>query len=358
MKLETVVRKLKIKTIIKVLFIPIVIIFTACSSNDSDENEKGLNVIVDTLSYMDYLFDSYDIQLKVPDSVLLGQYAASIMTDKELNLYLWNMEEIYKFDKNGNYVTRFNKIGPGPSEVKMIFRFCFDEKLNLYIYDPMKFKIMIYDEDFNYINSIKNKSVRVFDCLAARNGKLYCYISESKRQNSILIVYDTEKLKQISKTEMDYNLELRSMWAEGSMNLFNNKVYLNNSLDNKIIAVDLESKEKETIRLDQSKFVTISKDHKNPMRNRSTYSRNNYFYKLSNMFLMVQDHPYKIDSKVNTHRAFALFNLKGDLLKDELFFKEEKIRDFYRWGESKFIGSIQEERDERNIPRLRVLTFK
>jgi len=54
---------------------------------------------------------------------------------------------IFKFDRNGNYVSRFGKSGQGPGEIEMSLSLSINEKDEIFILDDIRRRLLIYDKN-------------------------------------------------------------------------------------------------------------------------------------------------------------------------------------------------------------------
>ncbi len=297
-------------------------------------NQVRQRIKIDTLRYQ-------------PSSLIKAIHYVALQTSKECLIgsinkmliykdYIYILDtfisrSLFKFDMNGKYITKFNQIGEGPLEVKVILDFSIDTINNQIITYDRSFsgKILILNTD---LKPIKYKKTSItLDCISPiANGK---YIGSASCGT-----YNSDRLKNYAYYVLDSNLKVISMQSKhffpklslGLTRYINvdEKMALNftTMFNNKVYEVMPKGTLKLKYVVDFNKFLTPSEY----MINDSVvakYRKNNpetsgyYFAEydensdVASIRYMLADHIYEIFIQKKTGRVRHGFSLQDDYSK-------------------------------------------
>jgi|GEM_PF-4324230 len=300
------------------IFIIITLTFVSCSQSSLEDTLNGkLFSVIDTLSRLDYLFSVKEIQ--VSDKGILKSDFSNICTrDRFGNFYFKGYDQaIYKLDKNGTVVKRFEASGHGPGEYISIDGIITDKDGNIYVSNSEGRNIIKYDSCFNYILSIKLKSLNPpnsFDINSDNN--LICY--HSSEPDAAIFIYNTKTGEYIDKYGSGDALEFKfnSPNCARSLNVDGQKYYYIHAHEYKIYEVD-ESGDLTTITPSStSGFKVINSNSPNPFIARK-YSFIIHAMLMKGLFFINIKSP---DMENKPGMNFDLVTKEGDVLKKRMQF--------------------------------------
>ena len=158
------------------------------------------------------------VDLSKADIKLLADFRATgdeiVVLDQEDN-------NIKVFDREGNLLKSVGKLGSGNMEFKIPTAFFFDQADKLYyILDNGNRRIVVIDEDFNFVKNIEVKTFKdkwnsdIFDSIVLYKDKIY--LSEA---------YGSEKTMAIISIDMDGNEKLYDQKFGGFLKVVDDKLY-------------------------------------------------------------------------------------------------------------------------------------
>lgn len=248
------------------IFIIATLTFVSCSQSSIEDSLNGkLFSVIDTLSRLDYLFSVKEIQ--VSDKGMLKSDFSNICTrDKFGNFYFKGYDQaVYKVNKNGGVVRRFEASGHGPGEYISIDGIKTDRYGNVYLNNSQGRNIIKYDSSFTFLLNIKLKSLNPpnsFDIDS--DGNLICY--HSSEPDAAIFVYNSRTGEFTGKYGSGDQLEhkFNSPNCARSLNIDGHRYYYIHAHEYKIYEVD-ESGDLTTITPSStSGFKVINSDSPNP----------------------------------------------------------------------------------------------
>lgn len=251
---------------INYIFIILTLFFISCSQSGLENSLSGkLFNVIDTLSRLDYLFAVKEIH--VTDTGMLKSDFSNICTrDRFGNFYFKGYDQaIYKVNRNGVVVKRFEATGHGPGEYVYVEGIRTDRHGNIYLNNSEARNVIKYDSSFNYILTIKLKSLNPpnsFDIDAEDN--LICY--HSSEPDAAIFIYNTLTGEFKGKFGSGDELEHRfnSPNCARSLNIEGHRYYYIHAHEYKIYEVD-ESGDLTTITpTSTSGFKVINSESPNP----------------------------------------------------------------------------------------------
>ena len=149
------------KNFILVVLLTLIFGCSENSENYSIEEKNGVklhkNSIISSLSKqeLDKLYEIKGRDSQRSDSTSYFYNPLSADTDKEGNIFIADVHRVsvLKFDKQGNFIKSFGKLGNGPGEIGGIGGMAVSSE-KVYIVDYMKYAIVTFDIDGNYIEDI------------------------------------------------------------------------------------------------------------------------------------------------------------------------------------------------------------
>lgn len=240
--------------------------FISCSQSALESSINGkLFSVLDTLSRLDYLFSVKEIQVTDP-GILKSDFSNICTRDRFGNFYFKGYDQaIYKLNKDGVVLSRFEASGHGPGEYVSIDGIQTDYDGNVYLNNSQGRNILKYDSTFNFLVSIKLKSLNPpnsFDIDS--EGNLICY--HSSEPDAAIFIYDSNTGEFTGKYGTGDLLEhkFNSPNCARSLNVDGSKYYYIHAHEYKIYEVD-ESGDLNTITPSStSDFQVINSDSPNP----------------------------------------------------------------------------------------------
>lgn len=287
------------------------------------ELKNPINAVIDTLSYMNSLFDIERIYLNVDSAKIKMGNINRFTCDHYENVYLVdNNNEIFIFNREGDFVKKISRIGRGPGEYLGIDGLIFDKHNNIYLDDFRQLCITKYDSDFKYLGKYnKEKMIPAVD-MEISKGKLYLF-TPFATDNSISI-YDLDSFEKINdlgridQLQKEYKTRLHS----GSLIIHNENIYY--SLPNYYqIFNNKDGEEKKLLSESASHFKKVDKVIKNPFKDLNKFSAVFRVFKEDNYFFLVNS-PARgtFNRKSNERMPTDIININGDIIREAVFFKD------------------------------------
>lgn len=174
---------------IALLFFSLII---SCNSREEKKVERIKDKLKDISSFNELLEHYEIITLKQPDSLIIGGLTSVSMIDNSHYIFIvTNEHEVFKFDKDGNFIRKFSKIGKSESEYTSIGSIEVSENKSILINDVFSRKIIEYDSLFNYKKTIYKKYGYYGAVLYLSGKDLYIYTPVSSSSPILLYDYNT-----------------------------------------------------------------------------------------------------------------------------------------------------------------------
>ncbi|MEA2005849.1 MAG: 6-bladed beta-propeller, partial [Acidobacteriota bacterium] len=223
---------------IKVLFLLIVTFFLySCNKNEYKVKSKyidfkSISIIKSkTKNILDIGKIKKAVKLETKDNALIGN-VDSLIYDKNEDFYIadyYSSKKVFRFDKKGNFVRSYGKIGQGPGEYNSILSFALDSESNVFLLG--NYKLIKFDKNGKLLKEIRIKyhsgDIIIVNDLIYISILRYRYVPKNKK--AILII-DTNLKKVGEMLTYDTRLEKylftpRKMFAKNQDNLYFIDVY-------------------------------------------------------------------------------------------------------------------------------------
>lgn len=194
---------------------------------------------------------------------------------------------IFKFSNDGHLISTLNKPGEGPEEYQYLHRFIFDQKnQRIEVYDKVGQKVIIYDIDFNYIDSFR---IGLFfeNLLKIGDNKYLVYLAQENVYNSEslqdnLVVWNDGVIEYsaIPRNETDRRFQYRGI----SLLPNKNDIYVTQSFNDTIYNYSISDgliKDKILVKFDNP----IIGKYKTPDEIYEEYAQSSYSSNLDYMFI-------------------------------------------------------------------------
>jgi hypothetical protein len=230
---------------ISLLFIPVVLLFAACSQDKKSDCitlnlEKAIRSTKSNLILNDISSGYRVIPLETSDSCLLSYPFIKYVTDSDI--WIKDSQAIYRFDKiNGRLLFKLDRKGQGTEEYLSTLDYVIDYSTQtILIYDINKKRIITYNFEGKYLNSFKNDFISSFE-LTGENRFLVSYTPYSEEPFHIGI-YDRSwnVINQLMpKTEV-FN-QKKGLFHYDGLYKFNDRHYLKKTFGDTVYQVDTQS---------------------------------------------------------------------------------------------------------------------
>jgi hypothetical protein len=161
----------------------------SCGSREERKVVKIKDLLKNIASFNELLEQNDIVTLNQPDSLIIGDLTSVSMMDNSQNVYIVTIEqEVFKFDKNGNFIRKFSKIGKSEIEYTSIGSIEVSENKSILINDVFSRKIIEYDSLFNYKRTFYKKYGYYGAMLFLSSNDLYIYTPVSS--SSPILLYD------------------------------------------------------------------------------------------------------------------------------------------------------------------------
>ena len=300
---------------IKVLFLLIVTFFLyPCNKNEYELKSKDIDFksISITKSKTKNILDigkiKKAVKLETKDNSLIGNID-KVIYDKNKDFYIadyYSSKKMFRFDKKGNFIRSYGKIGQGPGEYNSIKGFALDSESNLFLLG--NYKLIKFDKNGKLLKEIRIKYHSGYIIIV--NDLIYIFILRyrdvPKNKKAILIL--DNNLKKVGEIgTYDTRLEKYlftpiKMFAKNQDNLYFIDVY-----DFKLNIFNQKSKELSSLKIPNK---NISLDN---------------IWEKNQRYLSEKDMD-KIKNKI--HRFEEIFSFNDNLLLYE-FYRPKEIFDFW-----------------------------
>lgn len=188
------------------LLLPLyILLLISCTTRNSDMTLEDLSKIDPKFDYpLDSIINKMDIiPLETSDRCLI-ENIVSIKESKDYYYILSDKNQaLYKFDKNGKFISKIGNKGQGPGEYISINQIEVDNAQSvIYVLDYFGQSLLLYDFDGNYIKSFKLPKDHSFNKFALSNDGIYYFSSSNSiMPNVIFFNINTSLFEYISKGE-------------------------------------------------------------------------------------------------------------------------------------------------------------
>ena len=300
---------------IRVLFLLIVTFFLySCNKNEYKVKSKDIDFksISITKSKTKNILDigriKKAVKLETNDNSLIGNID-KIICDKNEDFYIadyYSSKKVFRFDKKGNFIRSYGKIGQGPGEYNSIRGFALDSESNIFLL--ANYKLIKFDKNGKLLKEIRIKYHSGYITIV--NDLIYIFIlgyrDVPKNKKQILIL--NSNLKKVGEigtydTRLEKYLFIPiKIFAKNQDNLYFIDIY-----DFKLNIFNQKSKEMSSLRI--------------PNENKSLDN----IWEKNQRYLSEKDMD-KVKNK--THRFEKIFSFNDNLLLTE-YCKYKKIFDFW-----------------------------
>lgn len=300
---------------IKVLFL-LIVTFLLYSCNKSEYKVKSKDIdfksISITKSKTKNIFDigkiKKAVKLETKDNSLIGNID-KVICDKNEDFYVADYDsskKVFRFDKKGNFIRSYGKIGQGPGEYNSIEGFALDSESNLFLLG--NYKLIKFDKNGKLLKEIRIKYFSGYIIIV--NDLIYIFILRYRdipRNKKAILILDTNFKKVGEIGTYDKRLEKYlfipiKIFAKNQNNLYFIDVY-----NFKLNIFNQKSKEMSCLKI--------------PNKNASLDN----IWKKNQRYLSEKDMD-RIKDKI--HRFDRIFSFNDNLLLSE-HNKEKKIFDFW-----------------------------
>ena len=163
------------------LIMSLVILLCSNCTNNDNSIESGITIYLDSIQYVALKIGNIRyIPLETTDECILG-YADKVLI-RNNRIYVADFNQtmsLFVFDMSGKFLFKINRRGQGPGEYTSFRDFDLQNNEEIYMFDHLGKKLLIFDSEGNYLhNIIFEFSFRNF-CLIENK----IYISEVRGRN-------------------------------------------------------------------------------------------------------------------------------------------------------------------------------
>ena len=298
---------------IKLLFLLIVTLFLySCNNNEyelksKDVDFKSVSITKNkTKNILDIGKIKKAVKLETKDKSIIGNID-KVICDKNEDFYIadyYSSKKVFRFDKKGNFIRSYGKIGQGPGEYNSIKGFALDSESNIFLL--ANYKLIKFDKNGKLLKEIRIKYHSGYITIV--NDLIYIFIlgyrDVPKNKKQILIL--NSNLKKVGEmltydTRLEkYSYIPRKMFAKDKDSLYFIDVY-----DFKLNIFNQKSKEMSCLKI--------------PNENKS----------LDNIWGKKRfNEKDRTEIKNRIHRFASIFNFNNNLLLYE-FYRPKEIFDFW-----------------------------
>lgn len=174
------------------------------------------------------------IKLETTDNSLIGD-VKYVVRDKNSDIYIgdYHTRKVFRFNKNGKFITCYGRFGGGPGEYHQIMDFAIDMDDSVFLLTPLK--LIRFSKDGKFIKEVRinyfAKDIMFIDDL------IYVFVlryrRSTKNKKKILILNsDLKEIGGISK--YDERLEKHLYLPKRILSKYNNKLYFIDIYDLKL----------------------------------------------------------------------------------------------------------------------------
>ena len=140
------------------LILPLLLIFISCSPKNPQqvfhEIPKRIQIDLDDIKPLENFIENIQIINPEEDKHLIGNIDKLIIDDHKLVILDRKYNRVFIFDKFGKKVRTIDSHGHGPQEYQRIRDISYRYN-HLIIYDDLSHRIIMYDDDGDYLKTIK-----------------------------------------------------------------------------------------------------------------------------------------------------------------------------------------------------------
>ncbi len=191
--------------------------------NDTDAMQKAYRIIYERYPIQNIEFKEED---RIVDEIDLTKAGIKLLAEfraTEDNIVVLDQEDnnIKVIDWEGNLLKSVGKLGSGDMEFKIPTAFFFDQANKLYyILDNGNRRIVVIDEDLNFVKNIEVKTFK-----DKRNADIFNSIVLYKDKIYLSETYGSEKTMAIISLDMDGNEKLYDQKFGGFLKVIDDKLY-------------------------------------------------------------------------------------------------------------------------------------
>jgi hypothetical protein len=184
--------KMRVK-IVPAINILILVLLPGCQRAEEDNlpaHSTGLRSIIENADDFDDIFvEDIRIDLKVPDTLLLGDVLSMYITrDRTIGLLEWTYRVPLLFDSTGTFMQSIGEVGRGPGEFQFAAALCYDENRNVWlIADAALRSVSVFTHDGNFLYSFSVGSA-VSHMRVTGDENLVLYLPDEIENGMIRIV--------------------------------------------------------------------------------------------------------------------------------------------------------------------------
>lgn len=341
------IKQLKNMRIIKyIILMPItLVILSNCQKNEDYVGKEDIDVrltsFIDTMKYMNSLFNSKYILLKPSDNIILDMIVRST-ADLNDNIYLLGIRgEIYKFNINGEMISSFKNLGKGPGEYLGVNYFFVDSNENLFIDDIGSQNILIYDKNFKFIKSLKKPSfANIRKMIIKDSSTLICFnplgIDNSIYQYDLTTGLLNKQYGNIDRLALEYKDFIRT----GGIDIFHHAIYYALPHIYKVYKV-FNGIEEIVINGGSNYFKELNYKIENPLYKEKPYSSIENIFVESKIIFITTFIDNKVERKKSKNEQFMpcdIFTIYGRKLRERVYFN--KLTNLNKYGDKKYISLV------------------
>lgn len=221
----------------------------SCNKEEFVSQPEALNVpLVKEKLNASSIFEKIDyLRLKGNGTLYPSKVDQLELINDEILIMDKGLGSIFKFSNDGHLITVLNKPGEGPGEYQYLHRFIVDQKnQRIEVYDKVAQKVIIYDINFNYVDSFR---IGLFfeNLIKISDKKYLIYLAQENIYNSEtlldnLVVWNDGVIEYsaIPRKETDRRFQYRGIFVLSNMNdiyvtqSFNDTIY-NYSISEKFV---------------------------------------------------------------------------------------------------------------------------
>jgi hypothetical protein len=175
----------------RILICVIVSIFCLNACENKQESAYSIKTIdLDNLSDISNNIDTvFFVKLEINSDAIISNQSCIRFYDSLIYVKNKREDKIFIFNRNGKYISTFDKLGQGTKEYMSIANYYVDEK-GLSIYDPIKCKLLSYDHIGNLIGEIKLGEGESY--FIKYKNKYVLYDDLSHNNKILLSIYDKD----------------------------------------------------------------------------------------------------------------------------------------------------------------------
>lgn len=348
------------KKIFAVLIVSVLTLLSSCQK----EKIRPIQNITEVNSEFDKLtsenwqsyFEVDTVKIHCPDNILMSHIVNSSYISKNGYIYLRDDQHfIYKFDAEGNFVNRLDKVGRGPGEYRYIGEFAIDINDNVYVANLFNGDILIYNNKLEFKRKIKYTPYIDFKtfCLDSLNN-IILQKPYDLQTKPVHFLNSNGAVKWISGKIDSLVLMNQSTFPRAGGKVYSDGeiVYYSHITYYKIFRISYDGTEYLPIEPDVSHFVMMD-DSGNEFGH--NISRMMGFMKMGNLFFLHLHYPAKNLSERNLSR-YDIIDINGRLLAKDIVTRRNAR--FSKCYGNKFMEVYYSDKNITQNIELFVVTYK